>query len=393
MRLRSERHRLGTASGCRPPQDGADICAWNTPAFQRDWTGPGHTGAEGLPGSPPRRTSRDPFPDRRPARPPDGSAGGPIPRLCRDDAGAIPRTAPSPDPRPAQASCSGRSRHRSGWDGARRTGPGTYHVMKLFAEQRPPATVYAEAMARSQISRTLREEAAVSRVAAILSRERFDRRSALGRRVCGEFSFVDARGRPQLSGCLKALAALAEREPGIALPPPKAPAVTGGPRLPGAGVPEPEGVPPHPSRIGGLRVGPVTAQGDRALWNTLMAREHPHGMAVFAGHQLRHLVGSDHGWLGAAGFPAAALRVAARDRTVARRRAGRGLRPDPATRVARRCRGPSRRTRRPSCRTCRARRRTIRSPPSASGRRRPFRRRRPPTFRRPARRFRPSSTA
>ena len=107
-----------------------------------------------------------------------------------------------------------------------------------------------------------------------------------------EFPFVDARGRPQLSGCLKALAALAEREPGIALP-------------------------PHPSRIGGLRVGPVTARGDRALWNTLMAREHPHGMAVFAGRQLRHLVGSDHSWLGAARFPAAALRVAARDRWIA----------------------------------------------------------------------------
>ncbi len=101
----------------------------------------------------------------------------------------------------------------------------------------------------------------------------------------------------------------------------------GGPRLPGAGVPEPEGVPSHPSRIGGLRVGPVTARGDRALWNTLMAREHPRGMAVFAGRQLRHLVGSDHGWLGAAGFSAAALRVAARDRWIAWDDAGRRARP------------------------------------------------------------------
>ncbi len=59
-------------------------------------------------------------------------------------------------------------------------------------------------MAQSQISRTLRDAAAVARVTEILSRERFDTRSALGRRVCGEFPFVDARGRPQLSGCLKA---------------------------------------------------------------------------------------------------------------------------------------------------------------------------------------------
>ena len=53
-------------------------------------------------------------------------------------------------------------------------------------------------MAQSQIIRTLRDEAAVSRIAGILSRERFDSRSALGRRICEEFSFLDARGRPGL---------------------------------------------------------------------------------------------------------------------------------------------------------------------------------------------------
>ena len=40
-------------------------------------------------------------------------------------------------------------------------------------------------------------------------------------------------------------------------------------------------------------------------------------MTTFAGRQLRYLVGSAHGWLGAAGFSAAALKVAARDRWVA----------------------------------------------------------------------------
>ena len=47
-----------------------------------------------------------------------------------------------------------------------------------------------------------------------------------------------------------------------------------------------------------------------------MAREHPHGVATFAGCQVRYLVGSAHGWLGAAGV-AAALRVACRDRWIA----------------------------------------------------------------------------
>ena len=39
-------------------------------------------------------------------------------------------------------------------------------------------------------------------------------------------------------------------------------------------------------------------------------------MTTFAGRQVRYLVGSAHGWLGAAGFSAAALRVAARERWI-----------------------------------------------------------------------------
>jgi len=162
----------------------------------------------------------------------------------------------------------------------------------------------------------LRDGAAVARIASILSHESFDSRSALGRRICEEFSFFDARGRPRLSGCMKALGALAERVPLITLPPSAAPAVKGGPRLVEAGVPEPDGVPAQLSRIEGLRIDLVARSAERALWNTLIAREHPHGMTTFAGCQVRYLVGSAHGWLAAAGFSAAALRVAARDRWV-----------------------------------------------------------------------------
>ena len=168
-------------------------------------------------------------------------------------------------------------------------------------------------MAQSQISRTLRDEAAVSRISAILSQEQFDSRSDLGRRICEEFSFIDVRGRPQLAGCMKALGALAERVPGIALPPPRAPAIRNRPRQLEADVPEPEQVPPHPARIRDLEVMVVANAADRTLWNTLIAREHPHGMTTFAGRQVRYLVGPAHGWLGAAGFSAAALRVAARE--------------------------------------------------------------------------------
>ena len=171
-------------------------------------------------------------------------------------------------------------------------------------------------MSQSQISRTLRDEASVARVASILSRERFDSRSALGRRICEEISFTDARGRPQLAGRMKALGALAERVPDIVLPPPKASAPERRPRLLKTDVPEPEGVPAHPARIRDLGIVAVADAADRALWNTLMAGEHPRGMTTFAGCQVRYLVGSAHGWLGAAGFAAAALRAAARDRWI-----------------------------------------------------------------------------
>ena len=90
------------------------------------------------------------------------------------------------------------------------------------------------------------------------------------------------------------------------------------PRLPDTGIPEPEAVPSHPSRIEELRIELATNAADRALWNTLIARGHPHGMTIFAGRQLRCLVGSSHGWPGAAGFSAAALRAAARDRWIGR---------------------------------------------------------------------------
>ena len=172
-------------------------------------------------------------------------------------------------------------------------------------------------MAQSQISRTLRGAAARSRIEGILSRERFGSRRALGRRVCEEFGFVDALGRPQVAGCLKALAGLARRSPELVLPPPRAGPVDNRPRQLAATVSEPVDVPAHPARIVGLTVQVVATADGRALWNTLMAREHPHGVTTFAGPQLRYLVGSAHGWLGAAGFSAAALRVSARDRWMA----------------------------------------------------------------------------
>ena len=49
------------------------------------------------------------------------------------------------------------------------------------------------------------------------------------------------------------------------------------------------------------------------LWNTLLHFDHPHGTATFAGCQMRYLIVSSHGVLGAFGFSASALHLRARD--------------------------------------------------------------------------------
>ena len=51
----------------------------------------------------------------------------------------------------------------------------------------------------------------------------------------------------------------------------------------------------------------------RVVWNTLLHFEHPHGTATFAGCQLRYLIVSSHGILGALGVSASALHLRARD--------------------------------------------------------------------------------
>ena len=165
----------------------------------------------------------------------------------------------------------------------------------------------------SQILRTLRTPAAQERVGEIVAREQFASRRALGRRVCEEFGFRDSRGAWQLASCLKALNTVAASG-GLVLPAPRTAPVHSSPSLLVGGVPAPVQVPSRLEQVRGLSVLLVTDRAHRRIWNTLIAQEHPQGMTVFAGRQLRYLVGSAHGWLGAVGFCASALHLAARER-------------------------------------------------------------------------------
>ena len=172
--------------------------------------------------------------------------------------------------------------------------------------------------AQSQIRRTLGAAEAVGRVAAILSEEEFASRRSVGRRICEEFDFRDGLGRLQVAGCLKALAALAQRSERIVLPP-AGPGVPGGgrPALLADGAQLAAQVPERLEQVRELVIQPVGDRARRRVWNTLIASHHRQGVTTFAGAQMRYLVDSAHGWLGALGFAAAALRLAARERWMA----------------------------------------------------------------------------
>ena len=154
--------------------------------------------------------------------------------------------------------------------------------------------------AQHQIARSLKAPGARERVEAMVRENGQLHRTGLARRVCEEFGFFDARGRAQVGGCLVALRAL-ERAARIGLP---AARTRGGSCVrsaPVAAVAPPLGVPEEVGRVRALSVVLVEDAAQRELWHRLMATEHPRGAGPLVGCQLRYLVGSAHGWLGAAG--------------------------------------------------------------------------------------------
>ena len=136
--------------------------------------------------------------------------------------------------------------------------------------------------------------------------------------LCRRFRFRDPRGKPQVFSCLKALRDL-EREGHLRLPPRQLDIVSHWRvrRLERA-VPEPQGVPHSAGEVRDLRVVLVKPDDELAMrtWNELMVREHPQGKRRLVGRQLKYLVGSEHGWLGAIGFSASALTLEARERWI-----------------------------------------------------------------------------
>jgi len=138
-------------------------------------------------------------------------------------------------------------------------------------------------------------------------------RAEVARRVCAALGWHDALGRPKLMSCRVGLLRL-HRAGLIELP-----AARNGNGNGRGLVQQPDLWPAEQplggsaGQLGGLHLAPVTDKAASRLWNGLIERWHYLGYSPLPGAQLRYLIESDHGVLGALGFGAAAWKVAARD--------------------------------------------------------------------------------
>jgi len=195
--------------------------------------------------------------------------------------------------------------------------------------------VYSDGMkTQNQIKRVLSEPASLDRISQMLATRSELNRTQLADRLCEHFGLVDVRGRKQRSGCLKALRKL-EQQGHFTLPQGRGKRRVPSPRRLGTAVPEPVGVPADVGSVTGLRLVRVEDTELIKRWNELMIREHPLGAGPLVGRQLRYLIGSDHGWLGAVGFGAAALHLRDRDRWIGWDAEGRGAHLDQVVGLAR----------------------------------------------------------
>ena len=170
-------------------------------------------------------------------------------------------------------------------------------------------------MGQSQIQRRLSEPENVERVRTLTAQNPGMLRTQLAELVCGELGFVDRRGEPQRSGCLKALRVL-ERRGRLTLAAARTKPGPSRPRRLDGSVPLADGVPDQVDQLRGLELVRVESEEQMRVWNSLLLDEHPRGVGPLVGRQLRYLIASEHGWLGALGFAAAALHLEARDQWI-----------------------------------------------------------------------------
>lgn len=138
----------------------------------------------------------------------------------------------------------------------------------------------------------------------------------LARIICQQLAWYSPSGQPALSSAKVALSKLRRR--GLIHVADKKPATQRrAHRLQGSAEPLPtvDQVPERVDKVRGLHLYLLSGHKDplHGLWNNMIIRQHPCADAPLVGPQLRYLIGSEHGWLGALGFASAAFMLKARD--------------------------------------------------------------------------------
>jgi len=158
--------------------------------------------------------------------------------------------------------------------------------------------------------------ALIQHLAEMMAAEPKVRRGTLAKEVCRHLSWSTPTGRPALSSARVALRKL-ERQGWLRLPAARR-SVAHRLRRSGQKLPPVVGVPRRVDEISGLHLHLISGKHDglHALWNDMMIQQHPCGDAPLVGPQLRYLIGSEQGWLGALGFGPAAFLLGARDQWI-----------------------------------------------------------------------------
>ena len=163
------------------------------------------------------------------------------------------------------------------------------------------------------ILHTLRAQASRELLETIID-EQPDNRTRLGQKVCTAFGFQDARGGLRSPAASRHCASWRERD-ASPFRPGQSGVTRSTPVCLAEPVPPPVDVPDTVQGVKDLSLVRVDVPNQRQIWNTLIDREHPLGTTTFVGRQVHYLIDSDHGWLGAIGFSAAALTLNSTSRT------------------------------------------------------------------------------
>jgi hypothetical protein len=141
-------------------------------------------------------------------------------------------------------------------------------------------------------------------------------RGTLAKEVCHHLDWYSPTGRPALSSARVALRKLEDW--GHFRLRKVRPSVPHRLKASGEKLPSVTGVPGRVDEMRGLSLYLISGQEDplHGLWNDLIIQQHPCRDAPLVGTQLRYLIGSDHGWLGALGFGPAAFLLGAREQWI-----------------------------------------------------------------------------